>query len=407
MLSQGAFNALLKTLEEPPSYVIFILATTEAHKIPITILSRCQRYDFRRISIDTITDRLRELMEREGNEVEEKALRYVAKAGDGSMRDSLSLLDQCLAFHFGKLLTYDNVLEVLGAVDTEVFARLFHDVLDKNMDDALTLLEEVVTEGRDLAQFATDVTWYFRNLLLLATSENGADRIDVSSDQIEQMKEDAARTDAETLMRYIRVFSELSGQLKYASQKRVLLEIALIKLCKPEMETDLASLVERVKNMEQQLEQKLAAVQAAAIQAVAAGTGTVQAGAGMSGASMSSDRAATMTQEEYERAVPADLKVVAQNWSKIVSGLSSPLKTFVRSARPSAEGSALLLAFEEPLDKAAVDAPDHMAELKQAVNSCVQKDVEIRTACRGNGEERASGWIDLGRIIKADIEYVD
>lgn len=101
MLSTGAFNALLKTLEEPPSYVIFILATTEAHKIPITILSRCQRYDFRRITVDTISERLSELMEKEGTEVEEKAIRYIAKAADGSMRDALSLLDQCIAFYLG------------------------------------------------------------------------------------------------------------------------------------------------------------------------------------------------------------------------------------------------------------------------------------------------------------------
>ena len=108
MLSIGAFNALLKTLEEPPSYVIFILATTEVHKIPITILSRCQRYDFKRISLETIGDRLRELTQAEHIEVEDRALMYIAKAADGSLRDGLSLLDQCVAFHFGKVLTYDN-----------------------------------------------------------------------------------------------------------------------------------------------------------------------------------------------------------------------------------------------------------------------------------------------------------
>ena len=123
MLSTGAFNALLKTLEEPPSYVIFILATTEVHKIPVTVLSRCQRYDFRRITIDTIAARLRELADAEKIQVEEKALRYVAKAADGSMRDALSLLDQCVAFHYGSLLTYDNVLEVLGAVQRAASRR--------------------------------------------------------------------------------------------------------------------------------------------------------------------------------------------------------------------------------------------------------------------------------------------
>ena len=133
MLSTGAFNAMLKTLEEPPEYVIFILATTEVHKIPITILSRCQRYDFRRISIDTIADRLKELMEKENVPVEDKALRYVAKAGDGSMRDSLSLLDQCIAFYLGEELTYDKVLTVLGAVDNDIFSKLLRTLYNRDV----------------------------------------------------------------------------------------------------------------------------------------------------------------------------------------------------------------------------------------------------------------------------------
>ena len=120
MLSTGAFNALLKTLEEPPSYAMFILATTDVHKIPITILSRCQRYDFKRIGIDTISARMRELADIEGLKVEDKALKYIAKMGDGSMRDSLSLLDQCVAFNFGSELTYDKAIDILGSVDNTV-----------------------------------------------------------------------------------------------------------------------------------------------------------------------------------------------------------------------------------------------------------------------------------------------
>ncbi len=141
MLSTGAFNALLKTLEEPPSYVIFILATTEANKIPVTILSRCQRYDFRRITIDTIAARLSELMEKEGVDVEEKAIRYVAKAGDGSMRDALSLLDQCIAFYLGQQLTYDKVLEVLGTVDTEIFSQMLRTILAGGVTGSIRTLE--------------------------------------------------------------------------------------------------------------------------------------------------------------------------------------------------------------------------------------------------------------------------
>ncbi|MBD5542519.1 MAG: DNA polymerase III subunit gamma/tau, partial [Lachnospiraceae bacterium] len=156
MLSIGAFNALLKTLEEPPEYVIFILATTEVHKIPITILSRCQRYDFKRIDIDTIAGRLSELMEKEQIQVESKALRYIAKTADGSLRDALSLLDQCIAFYLGQTLTYEKVLEVLGAVDTEVFSHLLRSVLKEDVGEAMGAVEDLVTQGRELGQFVTD-----------------------------------------------------------------------------------------------------------------------------------------------------------------------------------------------------------------------------------------------------------
>ena len=162
MLSTGAFNALLKTLEEPPSYVIFILATTEANRIPITGLSRCQRYDFKRISIPTLVGRLKELTGAEGIQVEEKALTYIARAADGSMRDALSLLDQCVAFHYGKLLTYENVLDVLGAVDTSVFGKIFRAVAEKDTRGCIYQLEELVMQGRELGQFVNDFIWYLR-----------------------------------------------------------------------------------------------------------------------------------------------------------------------------------------------------------------------------------------------------
>lgn len=189
MLSVGAFNALLKTLEEPPSYVIFILATTEAHKIPITILSRCQRYDFRRITVDTIAARLQELMTEEKVDVQDKAIRYIAKAADGSMRDALSLLDQCIAFYLGETLTYDKVLDVLGAVDTEVFSKLLRKVLEGNVTGAIQVLEELITRGRDLGQFVSDFVWYMRNLLLVKTSENIEDVLDVSTENRKLLEE--------------------------------------------------------------------------------------------------------------------------------------------------------------------------------------------------------------------------
>ena len=197
MLSIGAFNALLKTLEEPPAYVIFILATTEAHKIPVTILSRCQRYDFHRISIETIAGRLSQLMEAEHINAEEKAIRYVAKAADGSMRDALSLLDQCIAFYLGQDLKYENVLEVLGAVDTAVFAEMLSYILKADTYACMQLLEQIIMQGRDLGQFVSDFVWYLRNLLLVKTTDDEAkaeDIIDVSADNLEQLKKTVNRS---------------------------------------------------------------------------------------------------------------------------------------------------------------------------------------------------------------------
>ena len=165
MLSTGAFNALLKTIEEPPSYVIFILATTEVHKIPVTILSRCQRYDFKRITIDIITQRLLELMQEEEIDVEEKALRYIARVADGSMRDALSLLDQCISFYLGERIGYDDVLEVLGAVDTKIYADLLKMIQSQDATACIRLLDHVESNGGELGQFVIDFIWYLRNLL--------------------------------------------------------------------------------------------------------------------------------------------------------------------------------------------------------------------------------------------------
>ncbi len=200
-------------------------------------------------------------MDKEQIQVQEKAIRYVAKAADGSMRDALSLLDQCIAFYLGQELTYDKVLDVLGAVDTETFSKLLRQVIDGKVTQAIQTLENLVIQGRELGQFVADFTWYMRNLLLVKTSENAEEVIDVSSENLLQLQEESKMVDVETLMRYIRVFSELSNQLRYGTQKRVLVEIALIKLCRPAMETNLDSVLDRIRVLEKQMEERPAVQQ--------------------------------------------------------------------------------------------------------------------------------------------------
>jgi DNA polymerase-3 subunit gamma/tau len=315
MLSLGAFNALLKTLEEPPSYVIFILATTETHKIPVTIMSRCQRYDFKRITVDTITARLSELSAAEGVSVEDKALRYIAKAADGAMRDALSLLDQCMAFYLGKELKYDNVLEVLGAVDTEVFSRLLRMVVGNDTLGCIGLLDEMVMQGRDLGQFVTDFTWYLRNLLILKTSPDGEDAIDMSTDNLTLLREECGMVDVDSIMRFIRIFSELSNEVKYSGQKRVLVEVALIKLTRPAIEQtrDIGELAGRVAVLEKRLDEGLVNVQAVSQQPAAQG-GTAQS-SGAQEAAVAMESMPDATGEDFDR--------IVNGWGTLVQRVSS------------------------------------------------------------------------------------
>ncbi len=395
MLSIGAFNALLKTLEEPPSYVIFILATTEVHKIPVTILSRCQRYDFHRISIETITGRLRELMDREQVQVEEKALRYIAKTADGSMRDALSLLDQCIAFHFGQELTYDKALDVLGAVDTEVFSRLLRHVLDKNVTGCISLLEEIVMQGRELSQFVTDFTWYLRNLLLLQSADDIEDIIDVSFDNLLRLKEESGMLEADTLMRYIRIFSELSGQIKYAPQKRILIEIALIKLCRPDMEQDYGSVVERVRAIEDKLENGIALIPADA--------------QGYAGTGVPDGQAGTQTVKErppLPKAIPEDVQAVVDRWQDIVANAAMPMKQYLRDARLSLGGDNRLLVVVE--DGLASDyflrQEGHRELLEQMLADAAGKEIDVTVQTVPDRETFERNYVDLSQLIHMDIE---
>ncbi|MCR4922982.1 MAG: DNA polymerase III subunit gamma/tau [Lachnospiraceae bacterium] len=263
MLSPGAFNALLKTLEEPPSYVIFILATTEVHRIPVTILSRCQRYDFKRISVDVIVDRLKELTEGEGVKADDKALRYIARVSDGALRDAISLFDKCSSFYYGSELTYERVLEILGAVDTEVFSRLLRGIFKSDILECIDILDEITVNGREISQFVTDFTWYLRNILLIKASDGkGLENIiDLSKENLVRIKEESDIFKQESVIRYIHIFSELSNTIKYSSQKRVLVELAIIRLCRPDMESDYTSMTERVRVLEDRVKELVDAIE--------------------------------------------------------------------------------------------------------------------------------------------------
>lgn len=402
MLSIGAFNALLKTLEEPPSYVIFILATTEVHKIPITILSRCQRYDFKRISIDTIAGRLAELTQAEQIDVDDRALRYVARAADGSMRDALSLLDQCVAFHFGEKLTYDNVLEVLGAVDNRVFSKLFQAVLASDTKACIREIEEMITQGRDLSQLVNDFVWYMRNLLIAKTTDEPGDMLDMSEENLAILKEEATGVDTETLMRYIRIFSELSGQLRYASQKRILVEIAFIKLTTPSMEQNLDSILQRITLLEQKMQempdnlQKLASLAPAAGQAASSKTAVVE--------TPPEPKKVSLPPAQYE-----DLMLMRKEWGRIAS--LSQLVGSIRlslpktSVEPAGEGCLCIVCTDENTF-GIINREPELKNLQEVVQEKYKKTLQFKVRLESSAVPQRTVYVsdeDLKNAIHTDV----
>ena len=392
MLSTGAFNALLKTLEEPPSYVIFILATTEAHKIPITILSRCQRYDFRRITIDTIAARLMELMEKEHIQAEGKAIRYIAKAADGSLRDALSLLDQCVAFYLGQTLTYDNVLDVLGTVDTEIFSGMLRQVAAGDVAAVIHLLEELVLQGKEMGQFVTDFTWYMRNLLLVKSSPDSGELLDLSRENMNLLLEEKDMFETETLMRYIRIFSDLSSQLRYASQKRVLVEIALIRLCRPSMETNLDSVLERIRVLEERMEEGVTVVRREE---------TVKSG---------QEDPAPKAQEPARpaKAAPEDLQRVRQEWRIIVGQTEGMFRTFLMGAVPKYNGDTgetkLYVEFSNNLAEHYLGNRQAKEQLEETIERQIGKYVEVEFVLAKTSNSGGLAEISIDDILKDKIQ---
>ena len=386
MLSDSAFNALLKTLEEPPEWAIFILATTEVHKLPATILSRCQRYDFKRIGIDTICSRMQELMEAEGRSADEKALRYIARKADGSMRDALSLLDQAIAFQSEGELSYDKTLEVLGAVDTEVFSRLFRGIINRDTLGCVGIIDDMASQGKELTQFVTDFVWYLRNIMLIIASPDTASMIDISTENMVRLREDAGMSELDSVIRYIRVFSELISQIRYASQKRVHVEIAFIRCCEPRMAIkDPESLTDRVAALEKRIEE-----------------GNFVS---FSGQAVKSEGETVIRSDvkmpEAPKALPDDIRKLIENWPKVISDCSNDT-AMIRNCKPVLSDEGQLVLYFPANDMAArlLNNEAQHRELSEIFENHTGSSVDFVIKNTESDEIFEGGLYDLRNIVK-------
>lgn len=259
MLSIGAFNALLKTLEEPPKHVIFILATTEPHKIPLTIISRCQRFDFKRISAHSIVNRMKTIVDETGVRYEEKALQVVARAAEGGMRDALSLLDQAISFSRDEV-TVEDALTVTGSVSQGLLNQLATAIKERDAAKALESLEELLFLGKDPSRFIEDFILYYRDMLLFKAAPN----LEESFERVlldDQFKQLAEAVNQEDIYQIIETLNKSQQEMRWTNHPRIFLEVAVVKLCQMKVkdngkqtssiETD--SLLSKISSLEEQL----------------------------------------------------------------------------------------------------------------------------------------------------------
>lgn len=257
MLTTEAFNALLKTLEEPPAHAVFILATTEVHKIPATILSRCLRFDFKLVPTPVIADTIAKIYDKIGKKYTKEAVSLIAKAGEGSVRDALSVADICVSFSDGEL-TYDDVLEVLGASDREKIEQLIGGIIAGDTGKILTLVDDLLSRGKSVSVLNRDVCSALRDLLVIKTCTKPEEILNLPADKLKELKALADKTDVHALLRYVEIFAAAEADLKYSTHPKIVFETAAVKAGMPQADYNIDALMGRISKLEEQLKNALA-----------------------------------------------------------------------------------------------------------------------------------------------------
>jgi DNA polymerase-3 subunit gamma/tau len=352
MLSNSAFNALLKTLEEPPAHVVFILATTEPHKLPLTIISRCQRFDFKRITATDIVDRMNVVLADSGIPSNDQALKVIAQAASGGMRDALSMLDQVVSFS-GDEMTIEDALLVTGSIGQDIFYQLAESLLTKDVGKVLTLLEELMKEGKDAVRLTEDLITFFRDLLLMNTAPSLDELLELASGE-EKFKQLAHQFPVDTLYRYIEILSATQQEMRYSNHAKVYLETALLKMSQVKVTTsqqaavDLGPFEEKIA----QLERTVIALEQQLKQGIATnGAQTPQASE-----SQKRQRLRTQTgfkapsgriQEVLKTATKQDIQLIKSHWPTIMTQLQKSHAALLNEAEPvAASTGAFVLKFK-------------------------------------------------------------
>ena len=401
MLSQGAFNALLKTLEEPPSYVIFILATTEPHKIPATILSRCQRFDFKRVTVKDITSRMKKICVEENIEVEEKALNLIARNSQGALRDALSILDQCISFGDNKI-EYKDVVELLGTVNVEQLFDLAQYIINQDTKESLKILNEFIVWGKDIRNLINDLIDHFRNLMICKVSTDLDEIISLPEETIEQLKSQADTINNNDLIRILNILSTTQDNIKTASNPRVVTEVTMMKIAQPMFDESKEALIKRIENLEKVIE-----------------SGNIKVTTVNEALDNQNIESEVKEEIEYEDVKSEDVKLIEHSWKNILKSIKAdknmPVYALLGDVRNfNVYENALYLIFDDNYGfaKTRLSSPETIDYIQNKIRENINRsfnvkivlksevkniDLDIKEKSKDKGEEILKG------IVSEDI----
>lgn len=381
MLSTGAVNAFLKTLEEPPSNTIFILATTDPQKLPITILSRCQRYDFTRIRSEDILLRLRAIVKGQGVFADDKSLSLISRMSDGAMRDAVSILDQAISMG-NKKVEYEEVVNMLGLVTNENLIKLTDSVIEKNIEASMKTVDDIVFSGKDLNNFLKDIITHMRNLMMVKVSQKPEDILDMSEENITILKEQSQKIRIEEIMRNIRILQETEEQSKWSKQSRIYLELAIIKMCKMEYDTSKEVMLARINRLEETIKQgKITIAQAPEHPAAPKSSNTAAKPKGKT-----QQRESVITSEmSINPDSQLTLDIVKNSWRDILENIKARRMMVIFASLMTGEivevkDGVVCIRFEEEyaFNKQRLEKDEYKRAVEEAFSSALKEKVRIR-----------------------------
>jgi DNA polymerase-3 subunit gamma/tau len=380
MLSKGAFNAFLKTLEEPPSHLVFILATTEPEKIPATILSRCQRYDFKRIRTEDMVGNMQSITDQMGINIEKRALRLIANNADGAMRDALSILDQCVAFaQTGEEITYEYMTEILGLVNQDLIFDLVDAMINKDLVSVLNQVNYVVQNGKDIHQFIRDLMMHFRNLIMIQLETDLHGLLESTEEAQARYKSQGDRMNMLALTKSIEAIAKIEQDAKFAEQPRVILETGLIQMVEFLLKDSRSDLEERINELEEKLKAGAFVQQNVSAQPTVQtttrrdtrATNRVESRTKTESKNVQSEQAQSVYQGERS---DVTLDEVKRSWSDILQKIRKEnvsLFAYLREGYPAViNGNTLKVAFQEDFGfhRSAVDREKTRQYINNVIN---------------------------------------